>query len=269
MIRTYYAMVFCIAAVLLFGCKADNNRLKPNIEGIKLSDLAPRTTTGGPDERSLKTINFDIYVIDMPADSIDVLDNVWQELAITPLRFRDTDAFGANGFSVGFGQMAIWDKITDFLRAGGGKKTEIISLLLSGGQADDVVFAKLLRKQDVYYLLSKGPLKSVNVGPGNVGLRIKAKRIPGSRGICSVSFEPAFVPRQRSFLPQLAAIEKRGEFIFSPVGFGLDMAPGDFILLAPNKQISNRVSLGGLFFNKGKREPIIRTYLILCTRIVD
>ena len=73
------------------------------------------------------------------------------------------------------------------------------------------------------------------------------------------------------------------EFDFSSAGFGLKMSPGDFVVLGPDKYISDRSTLGGLFFSKPegslffdktkrkmpKHKPAVRVFVLVCTGIGD
>ena len=268
MTRAFQFMVLSCAALVLTGCNAPEKD-QPLWQQVKITDLAPSRGTQRPGARLLKTMNFDIYVFEIPAGKIDILDDVWQMLYTKPLRFDDYDAFGANSFSVGFGQTRIWNKVADLLRAAGGKKVETISLLLPDGQANDVAIAILDNEQTIFYVSTEGSMEGVTVGPGAVALRIKAEKIPASRGVCNVSALPVFSPPISSSIPQLAAREKSREFLFSSCRFGLKMSPGDFVFLGPEKYEEHQITLASLLFSRVKPEPAVRTYLIVCTRIVD
>jgi len=207
------------------------------------------------------------------------------------IAIQDRVAFGANSFSAGFGQVQMWNRISDLLDAAGGKKIKTISLLLLDGQADDLAVARLGNEQTVFYVSADGSMEGVTVGPGTLALRIKAEKIPGARGVCNVDAQPVFSPPITSSIPQLAARAKSGEYLFASTGFRLKMGPRDFIFLGPEKYIGNQITLSSYFFSrpapspsitmflipssKGTQEPepyfgpVVRTYLIVCTRIND
>ena len=216
----------------------------------------------------MKTINFDLYIIEIPAENISVLDDVWRALYTQPFRFNSYDAFCANSFVVGFGQVPMWDEIGDLLRPAGGKKVEKISVLLPDGQANDITIAVLYDEQDIFYTSTDGSLEGATLGPGRLALRIKAEKIPGARGVCKVSAQPVFPSLVKSPISKFAGRTRTGDFLFTPAGFRLKMSPNDFIFLGPEKYIEHQITLGSLFFSRAKRKPVVRTYLLVCTSII-
>jgi hypothetical protein len=282
MIRVFQIAVLSCAVTSLIGCNVPEKD-KPIWQQVKIGDLAPSANGKRPTGRLLKTINFSIYIFEIPAGNISILDDVWPMphasdfpenrkivyLYTKPLRFNDSDAFGANSFLIGFGQLEMWDKIADLLRSADAKKVETVSLLLPDGQANDLTITGLGKEQMFFYASAGGSMEGVSIGPGKLALRIKAEKIPGSRGICNVDIQPVFSPPAKSPIPQLAAREKSHEFVFTSAGFKLKMSPGDFVFLGPGKYIGQQITLGGLFFSRPKPRPVIRTYLIICTRIID
>ena len=277
-------MALSWVVTFLVGCEAPEED-KPIWEQVKIGDLLPIHSGKRPSEGSLKIINFDLYVFEMPAENIGVLADIWQILYAQPFRFDDYDAFAANSFSVGFGQIQMWDEIGGLLDAGGAKMMPTVSLLLADGQSSDVTIRSLYGEQPVFYISSGGSMKGVTIGPGKLALRIKAEKIPGLRGVCNVRVHPVFSPPVTSSIPQLAARAKAGELPFISAGFRLKMSPGDFFLLGPEKYISDQISLGSLFFSKPEgslffvkseskpsavipeRKPAIRVFLLVCTSI--
>lgn len=277
-------MALSSAVTLLTSCNAPKEN-EPIWEQVKIGDLAPSHGAKRSGDQSLKTINFNVYTFEIPAENISALDDVWQMLYTRPLRFNDYDAFCANSFSAGFGQIQMWNKIAVLLRDAGAKKMPTISLLLSDGQADDLTIARLYREQPIFYISTSGSMEGATIGPGKLALRIKAKKIPGLRGVCNVQVHPVFSPPISSSIPQLAARAKAGELLFTCADFGLKMGPGDLFLLGPKKYISDQISLGSLFFSKpegslffskseagpptGRPEhkPAIRVFLVVCTSV--
>jgi hypothetical protein len=73
----------------------------------------------------------------------------------------------------------------------------------------------------------------------------------------------------RSAVPQPVTREKAGEIIFDSVGLELKMSPGDFLLLGPEKYVSDRMTLSSLFFTGSERRPVIRIFLFVCAGIPD
>jgi len=279
-------MALSWVVTFLAGCEAPEED-KPIWEQVKIGDLLPIHSGKGPSEGSLKTIDFDLYVFELPAENIGVLTEIWQMLYVQPFRFDDYDAFAANSFSVGFGQIQMWDEIGGLLDAGGTKMMPTVSLLLADGQSSDVTIRSLYGEQPVFYISSGGSMKGATIGPGKLALRIKAEKIPGLRGVCNVRVHPVFSPPITSSIPQLAARAKAGELPFVSAGFRLKMSPGDFFLLGPEEYVGDQISLGSLFFSKPEgslffikiksesspssvrpeRKPAIRVFLLVCTSI--
>jgi hypothetical protein len=268
MIRFFQIMVFICTAALLTSCKAPEKE-KPIWEQVKLSDLATSSDVNNPDGRPLKAINLDIHIFEMPAEDTNTLNVVWQMMYTKPLQFNDYDAFKANSFSIGFGQIEMWSTIANVLRDAGSKHIETVSLLLPDGETSDFTIARLNKEQTIFYTSTTDSMEGATVGPGKLALRIKVEKIPGSRGVCNVNALPVFPSPITSPVPQLEAQAKAAEFLFTPAGFHLKMSPGDFVLLGPDKYIKHQITLGSLFFSRPKPEPTVRMFLIICTRIID
>lgn len=259
-------MAFVLPGLLLIGCDSTGEN-KPVWEQVKLADLAPSHVDEKAENQLLKTINFNIYIFETPAENADKLNAVWPILYTKPMRFNDKSAFNANSFLAGFGDAQMWNPVADLLRIAGSKRIEKISLLLLDGNANDVSIILLRDEQEIFYVPQGGVMEGVSVGSGKLVWRIKAEKKPGSRGVCKVEAEPVFLPPRHSLIPQLAAEEKTKEYVFSSAGFGLEMTPGDFVFIGPEKYINHRITLAGIFFGQPQQKPAIRTYLLVCTAI--
>src|SRR4030042_1023555 len=269
MIRFLQSIVLICTVVLLTSCKAPEKE-KPIWEQVKISDLATSSDVDNPDGRPLKTINLDIHIFEMPAEDTNVFNYVQQMLYTKPLHFNDYEAFKANSFSASFGQIQMWDTVANVLRDAGNKHIETVSLLLpDGSETSDFTITRLNKEQTIFHISTTGSMEGATVGPGKLALRIKAEKIPGSRGVCNVSATPVFTPPIRTPIPQLAEQAKSNEFLFTSAGFRLKMSPGDFVLLGPEKYIDHQITLGSLFFSLPKPKPIIAMFLLVCTRIID
>jgi hypothetical protein len=276
-------IVFFIGLILgPSGCSL-SQKSKPVWEQVKIGDLAPSHRAEKLDEQILKTMNFNVYVFEMPADSISALDNVWQLLQGADsakgrkagsvysgrLRFDDYGAFGANSFVAACGQIQTQSNIIDLLHTAGGRSAGTVSLLLSDGQAQTIDITGLDNEQTVFYTSAKGATEGATIGPGMLVLQITAVNIPGSKYMCDVTAQPAFLPPLVSPIMQLAEHARNREFFFTCCRIRLRMSPGDFILLGPQKYTDQQTTLGGLFFSRPESKPIIRMFLLLCTSIND
>ena len=261
-------VITCIAALLFVGCN-DKKAADPLLMGLKITDLAPAGSGRKDRDQLLKTINFDIYVFQIPAENVSYLDTIWQNLYTRQIMFDNYDAFAANLFSAGLGQISTWDKIGNIIRRAGGKKTENISLLLTAGRGEEFSVAQLHEPKTIFHVPSEGSMKETAVGSGKLALRINAEKIPTRRGVCHAEFMPVYLSPPLSSIPQLAARLKPSEMSFSSLAFNIKMGPGDFIFLGPAEYISDQITLGGLFFYSPGPKPAFRAYLIVCTWIGD
>ena len=272
-----YSVFLCFC---LLGCAKPKE--EPIWEKVKIGDLAP-SGDGRPQAKFIKSINLEIYVIEIPADNIDDLDKIRKKLHIRPLKLKNYQAFSANSFLARFGQLDVWNEVRSMLIAADGQEVTKVSLMLSDGQPETLAIAGLSRTQTVFYHAADSSRQGANIGPGILGLRVKGDRIPGRTGICEVTAYPVFSLPTQSAIPQLEAQMKRREFPFTSAALGLKMSPGDFVFLAPKEYVSDQTSLGGLFFsnvrgrmffNAAKHKPperktAVRVFLLVCTRIDD
>jgi len=263
----------------LIGCTTPEE--EPIWEKIKIGDLAPRQGGKPPAARLIKTINFDLHIFEIPAENIDKLDDTRKNLYTRPLRFNSLHAFGANSFSVHFGQIRMLDEIYNLLLAANGKILTKVSLMLADGLPESIAITGLDGPRTISFTSTYGSREGANIGPGILTLRLTAQTIPGSRGVCNVTAYPVFSPPiRRAAIPLLDARTKMREFPFSAAAFALKMGTGDFVLLGPKEYVSDQTALGGLFFSNPKGtlfiseterkppelKPAVRIFLLVCTR---
>ncbi|MHC4157853.1 MAG: hypothetical protein ACYSSO_02120, partial [Planctomycetota bacterium] len=84
MFRAFQIVVFSCTIALLTGCNGSEER--PIWEDVKIGDIAPTTGTQRQGVQLLKTINFNVFVFEIPADKISVLDSIWRMLYTKPLQ---------------------------------------------------------------------------------------------------------------------------------------------------------------------------------------
>ncbi len=276
--RACFVVALICTTAASIGCNGAEKD-KPFWQQVKINDLAPSRKPGRSNKQSLKTINFSVYIFEIPAENITALNDIWQmldgshfakegkmgSLDTKPLRFNNHSAFTANFFSIGFGRLQMWNNVADLLRNAGGKKIETILLLLPDDQPQNITIAKLDHKQSVFYISSAGSTEDADVGPGVIALQIKAERIPPQKAVCKMNAVPVCL-----------SYAKTGEFPFDPLGFSVEMNPGDFVFIGPEKYISHQITLAGLFFTPPQSgagfsspadQPAVRCYLIVCTAI--
>jgi len=272
--------VFCIllSVFCLAGC-AESKPERPIWEKVKIGDLAPSRAGKTQQTELLKMTKLDVHIFEIPADNIGEIDKIRKKLFIRPLQLKNYEAFNANSFLVRFGQVDLWRQTNQWLLGAEGRNIANVSLMLADGQAQTVAIAGLDRPQTIFYTGADGSSEGANVGPGVFGLRIKAEKIPGSRGVCDLVAYPVFSPPTESPIPQLNTIGKLREFPFTFAAFGLKMSPGDFVFLAPKEYVDDQTALGGLFFSNPRGglffsktkapeyKPAVRIFLLVCTGI--
>ena len=265
----------------LMLCLTSCNRPKEEAiwEKVKIGEIATKPSVKKPGIRLLKTINFDVHIFEMPAENAGKLREVELALYTRPLLFNNYKVFKANLFSVHFGRVKMWNNVRDLLIAAGCQRMVKISLLLSDGQPNDLIITGFDDKRTITYIATDGTKEEADIGPGIIALRIKADKIPGSRGVCKVVAHPVFTLPKIPSDPRLSKRAQGKDVGFTSAAFGLNMSPDDFILLGPDKYISDLTTLPGLFFttpegtvffNESKRKlparkPSVRVFVLVCT----
>jgi len=271
--------VFCLLFSALTGCTPPEE--EPIWKNLKIGDLAP-THDGKPQRsRLVESTNFNLYIFEMPSGNIDKLDDIRKTMFTRNLRYQNSHSFGANSFSVHFGQIRMWNEIFSLILAAGAKQINKVSLMLADEIPETISVTRINSTQTIFFTSTYGSKEGANVGPGILALRLKTQKIPGLRGVCNVTAYPIYSPPMvTSTIPLLNVRTQRREFPFSPAAFGLRMGPGDFILLGPKEYVSDQTALGGLFFSNPEgdfffsetgrtsleRKPAIRLFLLVCTR---
>lgn len=268
MIRFFQILAY--TSVILYCAGSSDSKQDSDIwEHTKLGDLRPIYTAEQADKRLLKPINFDIYIIEMPAENIGALDNIWQLLHSEQLRPADPASFEANLFQAGFGQVEMWDEVGEFLRQAQAERLRTVSLLLYDKQADSVTIARFYKKKTVFYISTAGSMEAVTIGSGKLSMRIAVEAIPGKRGLCNVTMTPVCPTSKQNLNRFLKRKAGSGDFVFDSVGLTLKMSPGEFFFLGPKKYSDNRATLGSLFFSKTGDKPAIRVYVVICTKVTS
>ncbi|MFB0525603.1 MAG: hypothetical protein ACETVZ_08665 [Phycisphaerae bacterium] len=120
MIRIFQIAFLSCFGFYLVGCKGPAES-EPKPEQIKIGDLAPSRSDQQPATDLLNTVNFDVYIFEIPAENVSKLSDAWQTLYLKPLLFTNYNAFRANSFIVRTGSMQMWQRVNDLLRAADGQ----------------------------------------------------------------------------------------------------------------------------------------------------
>ncbi len=281
MMRGFIIAVVGLLGVFMAGCPGSEN--EPVLEDIKIGDLAPYDNNQPSQPKLLDTINFEIHIFEIPAENVDKLEKIQNQLFIQPLRLTNYPAFTGNSFSVRFGRFEMFNETVARLLDVEANKVVNASLMLTDSQEQTVSIIGLRGPRTILFTGESGKTEGANVPTGVLGLRMKANRIPGTAGVCNLIVTPVFSPLARSSIPTLDNRVKLREFIFTPTAFGSRMNPGDYIMFSPTEYIDDGESLcsmifsnpqGSLFVGKGSTKPpeikpAVRVFLFLCTRIDD
>jgi len=246
------------------GCSEHNNSAEPIWKQVKISELKPSAPA------SSKThIDIDVYIFEVPTENLATLTNFTESLHTEPLRFYRPDAFKANGFSAGFAREQMWPKLGDWLRKAGAKLNKKTALLFFQEQSNDVSITKVKEEQTIFYNDSISKIEEVTLEPGSIALRINAKRLPGSQGICDINVTPVYKPAEQKQITQWSRKKQLDQFTFEAVAFELKVSPGDFVFIAPQQNQLPKTTLNALFFSEAARRGTMRIYLIVCRRISE
>ena len=149
MVRNVLIVILgCITAVLA-GCNGGHDEI-PIWEQVKITDLAPSTNGHGSSPQFIKTINFDIYTIEIQAESIDTLDTIWPMLHTKPILLNNQKVFKANSFVAGFGQIRMWDQIRKLLTAVGSRSAGTLSLVIPANEYGNLTNARFRDEPNVF-----------------------------------------------------------------------------------------------------------------------
>lgn len=276
----------CVAIVApsllaVTGCTPQPTAEEQIWEQIKLADLAAQDDGAPARAEFLATVRMSIRAVDLPAKSVEKLDEVWEMLSAKPIRVNSYSAFSENHFRVRFGRVEMWQPIEEMLAEAGGQEAATTSLVLTDNDTSDLPVAELGDRQVVSFVGSKLSSQRVELGPGLLVLRLRPEPIPWSRGVRKIIAYPTFTLPLRSAIGPIESRVRQREFYFAPAAFATQMGPGDLVLLGPDEYTGERTTLGGLFFchpegtmffrpaagTPPARKAFVRIFVLVCTAI--
>jgi len=268
MVRYLNIFFFTCVIFLPAGCNGTSEQ-GAFWERVKLKDLIAVDPDRGRRKSRLETLDFNVYVFEMPADAVSIMDDVWPRLYTRPLKFKVKNAFDANFFNAGFGEIGLWDNVAEILRSAGAKKVRNVSIFLSDDQPNNIFVSRIYGRQSVFFVSAAGYREQLTVGPGVLVFRLTAAKIPASRGVCRLKIEPVFSPPSAEAIARIGGTQPFGEVVFDFLGFEVKMSRGDFVLIGQGRYISRQADLAGWFFSSPSGKPAVLLYLIVCAGIVD
>lgn len=265
------------------GCGPGPEAEVPIWEQVKIGDLAPKSPAERRQTKILGTARFDVYVIDLPADNIEKLDDLWQAMSAKPIRMNSYNAFSENSFRVRFGRIEMWPELQRLLANADGQEAGQMSILLTDGDATDLPIVAMPGRSNISFVAMDLAWKKSEVSPGTLVLRLRPELIPGARGVRKIIAYPTHTPQIVSTIPELNAKARDYEFYFPSAAFAAQMGPGDLVVLGPDRFTNEQATLGGRFFNKPggtlffdrakrlppRQRPSVRVFVLICTHMND
>jgi hypothetical protein len=271
-----------ISLVGLAGCWPQPPKEQPVNEGVRIGDLAPKDGTPRQAE-FLATATLDVHLFDLPAKNVDQLENLWGILAARSIWMTSYDAFRRNSFRVRSGRTESWRQITELLTKAGAQRVGTTTLMLNDKDPMDWPIVPTPAGSQVTFFDENTLDRTATLAPGQLVMRLWAEPVPGIRGARKVIVYPAYGSAMSSAIPELQKQLRENEVAFRSAAFAAQMTPGDLVVLAPVEYTGERLSLGGLFFNKAdpvmfldpeskelpRRAPAVRVLILVCTGVRD
>ncbi len=279
---------FPLAAALIVGlvlsstgCQNQSKPPDPVAEGVTIPELTAPPGDRPPPPQYLVTVALETHVVELPADNVDKLQALWQMLSAGPIRLMSYSAFSENAFRLLYGKIEMWQKIQALLTTMDAQPVTTVSLTVGVNDKTDLPITEIPAARPIAFVGTNLSRHSANVGAGVLALRFWADPTPLARGVRKIIGCPVYTFPTSGAIPELQAQLLRREFAFEPAAFACQMGPGDLLVLGPERYTGERVTLGGLFFNKPEetlffnpnkakppeRKPAVRVYVLLCTRV--
>jgi len=272
-----------LSGLALGGCGPTPEPTVPIWAQVQIGQIAPDSPDPSRQAKFLATVNLDVYALDLPAENIDTLDDLWQSLSAKPIQTNSYNAFAGNSFRVRLGHTAMWEEIRRQLATAGAQDAGTISLVVGNDEPGDLPVANVAPDSTIWFVGTNLARHTVQVSRGLLVLRLREQAVPGTRGVRKIIAYPVYTLPMTSAVPELRTQAVRREFYFDSAAFAAQMAPGDLLVLAPDSFSNETLSLGGRFFNRPEpvlffdpetkqppqRKPAVRIFVIFCTRIND
>ncbi len=282
MVRFPLVAATILGAVLgVSGCQSRSKPVDPVATGITIPELTPPPGDRPPPPQYFVTVALDIHVVELPADNVEKLQALWQILSANPIRLMSYNAFSENSFRLLFGKVEMWQKIQALLADAEAQPVTTVSLTVAVNDKTDLPVAEIPAARPITFVGTDLSRQSANVGPGVLALRLVADPIPLAQGVRKIIGFPVYTFPSSGAIAELQAQLLKREFRFESAAFACQMGAGDLLVLGPEKYTGERVTLGGLFFNKSEetlffnpskpkppeRKPAVRVYVLLCTQV--
>ena len=265
MVRPFQLIVLIFFFGLLAGCNEGGEKPAPG--NVKIGELSPPSNSQSPELTRLKTMNFEVYAVEVPAENYALFNDLWAVL-YKPFHYRNYAAFRANYFQAGLGRETHWVEFRRIFEETKSKKLLSSTMMFFDGRPDNFEIGPIYGTQSIYYSVGES-MNTAKIGPGVLVLQLVPQKIPGTKGICTLTAVPKFTPPIVSTIPKLQERMQEKEVTFTDSALSVKLSPGEFIVLGPVKYIDNQTTLGGMLLSRPLPEPCVRLYVIVCTGIID
>ncbi|MBW8016870.1 MAG: hypothetical protein FVQ82_11835 [Planctomycetes bacterium] len=199
--------------------------------GIKITDLFPEKS-----EKQPTAINFKILTFRIPVTNYGGMSGAFNGLSRDLMRFSNQKSFKANGFAAGLGNSETWQSVGNCLRKVGAKRKKISTLIIYEDIGEDqypgneFMIGNISSNTLVSYYDLSGNSRKMNLTPGLLQWRFKARKIAHRRGLVQVKIEGLFKRWRDTKLSRLEGYDT-GEIVFKPTSMVMNMNVGDFVLI--------------------------------------
>jgi len=258
------------------GCKQQIQE-PPIWEQVKIDDLAsaPSPDQGAP---TLNALNIEVHVYSIPAQNLKKTKDLWEPLRLKGLRYKNQQAFEANGFRAARARITAWDTLASALSRVQAQKLRTVSFLLSQGYDGDLPLVNLNVPQDVTFTGIDETAQHILIGPGTIAWRLRVEGVRASPKETRLTAYPVFKLAGVRPMRYQTSLTEASQIAFQSAAFTVRMGYGDLIVLGPEESLGDASSLGGMFFgipyhvflgldeNEPVRScPAVRVFVLTCS----
>lgn len=270
MCRKILTLYLLFLSICLSGCdllnlksshKNSEDLNRDYIEGIQFSDLQASHQVD-PMNMNLVSLRVLTYVID--AESVSLVADMFDRLSRKEMTYTNEAAFHANGFSAGGGSPKKGAEIVQKLNEIGAVRAKQGMLNILPDTPEIFTSTYIQGAQSVLYSTSATGLGGADIEEGFLGWVITPRQDAKQRSILHLKLEPAFW-----HIGGMAIRMSGGQNIFNfrPFDVGrviAGMEEGGFLILGPNREITNQPTLDKYLFYLPGKKPQIQFFVIIC-----
>lgn len=234
-----------LGAWILPGCRSQKTP-PPVWEQAKIGELAVISPPKTPLPSLAAQIKLEVLAFEIPAENVSQLDEMWSALTSKGLRFKNHDAFRANGFRVGKGRAHDLSWVVGKLGEAQGVRVDTIALMLTDDLEDDIRVRPVSTPRSVHFTAMDGSRQDTTVNAGVFCWRVKAKKLGTSGVIAQFTAYPFFKIRVPQAIEELAELARSRQIAFMAAAFTTRLTVGDLIVVGPERDHGDQSTLGGL-----------------------